>query len=545
MQLKWSNDVTLRELAERAVLDRALKPEQQRDRTSLLHELLLHRTELEMQNEALRDVQHELERSEERYKALFENAPVGYLVVDDGCRILAANVRATELLGTAANVLRDTPLQTYLAAEESIGFERYRREIARSKGVLTAEFTILGADGKRREIRFEGARPDPNAGVLRLAMIDMTARNSMARQLDHSERLDALGRHASGVAHDLNNLLYSVMGHTEAALRSLSPKDAAYTPVLRLRDVVQRCSDATAQLATFTRSETARPRLLDLNAVIAEKGPELGCVLGEHIELVLRLDAPNCVVRMEEEHVHQILLSAARNAAQAMPHGGSFVVETATRQGAEDGLRHRSPANRLLCWTMTDTGVGMSESTRARAFDPFFTTKPPGMGTGLGLSLVASVVERAGGSTCIESQLGRGTTLVIELPCATIAEDFAAQEAPSSRSPVVMVVEEDAVLRARLAVKLRDAGCSVIQAGREIEAIELLSELADALGVLLVDDALPEAAIAEFIRTARAVAPYVEIIIAPIGDGDEDDTEDALETVTRLALTAIQRQSAQ
>src|SRR5262249_26997820 len=151
-------------------------------------------------------------------------------------------------------------------------------------------------------------------------------------------------------------------------LRFLTPQDAAYAPMIRLREVVRRCADATDRLATFTRAETTQPGLLDLNAAIASMEAELRSLVGDDIELELRLDASDCIVRMDAAQVEQILLSAVRNARQAMPHGGAFAIETAMREGA-DG----SGPSRRIRWSMSDTGIGMTEAIRVRAFEPFFT----------------------------------------------------------------------------------------------------------------------------------------------------------------------------
>src|SRR2546423_358608 len=165
MQQKWSDNATLRKLAEKAIVnDENLRAHSHDDPETLLHELLIHQTELEMQNEALREAQAELDRSEQRYRGFFEHAPLGYLVLDETCRIRDANLLAAEFLGAAPGRLRGARFQQYLAPEDATSFERYRREMRGRAGILTAEFTVVGADERRREIRLEAIRTEPGAG---------------------------------------------------------------------------------------------------------------------------------------------------------------------------------------------------------------------------------------------------------------------------------------------------------------------------------------------------------------------------------------------
>src|SRR5262249_6012686 len=213
----------------------------------------------------------------------------------------------------------------------------------------------------------------------------------------------------------------SIAGHIEVALHTLTETDPAFRQLAQVRKVLGRCAAATEQLANFSRAEGSHASIVNLNDAIMEMDGVLRSVFGDSIELEIDVAASDASVRMDAAHVEQILLSAARNARQAMPNGGKFRVETASvvLRDREDGRSNDSA--RYVRWTMSDSGVGMTESTRRRAFEPFFTTKPLGSGTGLGLSLVKAAVERAGGAALLESELDHGTSLVIHLPCASAA----------------------------------------------------------------------------------------------------------------------------
>lgn len=423
MQFKWHDPASLRQLAEEAIVGVSLRhPTERRER--LLYDLLVHKTELEMQNEALSEAQVELQGVHERYKALFEKAPIAYVALDSACRITAANAKAGRLLGKAPNALVGGRFNTFLLPEEAIPFERYRREVRRAPACLTAEFTMVVAGGEQREIRVESmGGPNPEWCV---ALTDVTEHNALLRKLDHAGRLEAVQHRTSTIAHSLHNLLFGILGHAEVALHFVEPDAPAYAPLLHLREVVKRCAATTEQLTAFSRAESERPVIVDLHAAVSEMTSILPALLGEDIELELRLEAPDATVRMSPAHIEQIVLTAARNARQAMPHGGSFRIETANVELAGNADTRGVVGTRFLRWTLSDTGIGMTDSTRSRAFEPFFTTKPPGVGTGLGLSTVKAAVERSGGLVDLESELGRGTELVIHLPRATGTSYFPA-----------------------------------------------------------------------------------------------------------------------
>jgi two-component system cell cycle sensor histidine kinase/response regulator CckA len=426
MQLKWSDEDALRQLAEDVVATGSVRARQAPRGAQLVHELLVHQAELEMQNEALREAQVVVTESEHRYRDLFENAPIGYVILDGATRVLSANPRARELLGPD---IVGTRFTSYLVPDEAIAFERYRREVLGGTERFAGDFTITDARGRRRELRLEGLRTG-QGDEWRAALSDVTVQNAAFRKLSHAERLGALGEHASGIAHDLNNLLFSITGHTEVALRSLNEEHPAYSSLIQLRGVVERCATATNQLASFSRAETDVPSVVNLNDAIGGMEVILRSLLGNDIELEIDAAASDPCIRMDVSYVEQILLTVMRNSRHAMTGGGKFRVETANLALPHHPQQGGAGATRYVRWTMTDTGVGMTEETRRRAFDPFFTTKPAGSGTGLGLSLVKSVVERSGGSVLLESELGAGTSVVIHLPCASASTSISSRPAP-------------------------------------------------------------------------------------------------------------------
>jgi signal transduction histidine kinase len=556
MDLKWKDHASLRFLAEQAVRAQTVNFDSGASRESLLHELFVRDEELKMQHEALADAHAELRQLNHRYRDLFDNAPIGYLVADRTMLISAVNERGAAVLDERPDALIGDRLSRFLLPDEVVPFERYRREVAKSVMPLEAEFTMVTASGQHREVRLESVCTDRQTGEWRIALTDVTIYNGMLRKLDHDQRLGAVERHATSIAHDLNNLLYSILGHADVALSSLTPSAAAYPPVVRLREVVKRCAEATEQLSSFARAEESHPPIADLNGVIVKMEGLLNSLLGEDVELELAATATDAAVRLDPHYIEQILLTSVRNSRQAMPHGGTYRIETSTVELNAPVETRGTASTRFVRWSMSDTGIGMNELTRRRAFEPFFTTKPPGVGTGLGLAMVKAAVERAGGFAAIESVLGRGTKLVVYLPRATGTSTFPppmTEEAEEEEPPFasVLIVKEDASCL-ELADRLRCRGCQVRWSGGGSAALDLLREIGDGLNVLLIDESLPEVVVGELIRTAEAISTGIEIIVSPIaspstdtGDDGGSAREEALEATAKAVLAAAVRTSAQ
>jgi PAS domain S-box-containing protein len=495
-----------------------------------------------MQNEALRDAHAELMESEQRFRDLFDNAPVAYVVLDASTGIQLANPRARELLGPA---VVGTRLTRYLVPDEAVVFERYRRKVLASSDRFAGEFTLVDAEGRRREIRIDGLLTNPTSNEWRAALTDVSTQNAAMRKLNHSERLEVLGEHASAIAHNLNNLLYSIAVHAHVALRSLDERHPAHQSLLELHSVVDRCSATTEQLTTFSRAEAEQASIVDLNAAIESMEGTLRSLLGEDIDLELGAVASDPSIRVAETHIEQILLSAVRNARQAMPHGGTLRVETATVVRGARQQKDGAASMRYVRWTMSDNGTGMNERTRQRAFEPFFTTKPVGSGTGLGLSLIKAIVERAGGSALLESELGRGTSLIIHLPCASASSSAPSRPAPllQRSTMTVMIVEHVEAIRARLAARLRESGCDVVEPRNGEEALEQLRKMASRVAIVLVDDGLPDPIEGAFIAAVGAVAPFVEVVSASFAAEAEGArlSDEAIDAVVERVLAAASR----
>jgi len=489
------------------------------DVTALIYELQVHQVELQMQNEALRDAHHELEVSRERYRELYDLAPVAYFSLDGESHITEANEAAEALLGLPSGALAHERLTRFVLPEYAAVFERHRREVMTSGTRATCMLELVTDGGQQREVRVESLKSRRIGDGWRCMMIDVTDVHRLQRRLQQAQKLEAISALASGVAHEFNNILMGMLGCAEVALARIDPAAPVRAPVEQLKEVALRGRSVVAQLLSFGRRTTPQVGVVDLNAAI-ETSQTLICQrLGEGVKLQLRLDARDAFVPGDAAQIEQILLNLAGNAADAMAGGGELQI--ATRNCRPDqlapegrallGLRH------CIALTVSDTGTGMDADTQARALEPFFTTKPPGAGTGLGLAMVHAAVRQAGGYLDLRSRVGAGTVIELYWPQAMArtpaARSQKRQLTLSAGVTHALVVDDDELVRMGLRQYLQRAGCEVTEAANGDDALSRLKAESGADVQLLVADVmLPGMQGTELAAAAHLVRPDLAIL---------------------------------
>jgi two-component system, cell cycle sensor histidine kinase and response regulator CckA len=253
---------------------------------------------------------------------------------------------------------------------------------------------------------------------------DITERRVLEEQLRQSQKLEAIGRLASGVAHDFNNILMSIMGSADLILMELPSDDPARGEAMEIKEAVRRGAALPRQLLAFSRRQATIPRLFELGEVIAGMDSMLRRLIGPEIEFEIVRASTLIMVMADLAQVEQVVLNLVINARDAMPGGGRLVVrvEEVDLHDPADLTQVEGRAGRYARLSVSDTGTGIDEKTRARLFEPFFTTKEQGKGTGLGLSIVYGIVRQSGGYISVVSELGHGATFLIHLPTAAALE---------------------------------------------------------------------------------------------------------------------------
>ena len=321
--------------------------------------------------------------------------------------------------------------------------------------------------------------------------------HAIEERTNQALRMESLGKLAGGVAHDFNNILAIIANYTEFVIDETADQPDVQADLRQVRTAVDRATALTRQLLTFTRAEAVQPQDVDVNAAITEVQMMLQRTIGEHINLIAVPSSEPLTVHADPGQLQQVLLNLAINARDAMPEGGTLVLEanTAVLDGEEVNMQPPLPAGRYARLLVSDTGEGMSPETVARIFEPFFTTKPQGKGTGLGLATVYGIVTDAGGSLNVYSELGMGTTFRIYLPLVTAATAAAAAPAVPCQAPygdgrTVLVVEDESALARVITRILTNGGYRMVTAANGVQALELYEE--HGCDVLLTDVIMPE-----------------------------------------------------
>ncbi len=442
--------------------------------------------------------QEALRQSEQKYRSFFEENPAGNYVVKVDGQLVACNPAFLRMFGfTSAEEAMQRNLaslyskpgnrKNFLAQLKEKGhLEYYEKEFLRTDGsplhVLENALGIFDENGELKEIH----------GFL----IDETARRKMEEQLQQSQKMEAVGRLAGGVAHDFNNILTVIMGYCEFLLSKPEIRGENRQYAQEIYDAGARAAGLTRQLLAFSRKQLLKPRVLNLNQVVEDIGKMIRRLIGDEIEVKTILAADLDNVNADPGQMEQVIINFCVNARDAMPQGGRITIETGNVEVDEFLAAQHTPMTpghyvRLM---VTDTGIGMDKKTLSQVFEPFFTTKSLEKGTGLGLSTVYGIVKQSGGYVWAYSELGMGSTFSVYLPAATEgAEPRQLRTDPIKiirGSETILVVEDAAPLRVLIRKVLEAFGYTVLEA----ESAEQAYPIADCyqrIDLLLTDLSLP------------------------------------------------------
>jgi len=437
-------------------------------------------------------------QARERLDKLFESSPVAMAVLavqED--RVLEANGSLLQLLGRdrraiighgvsalgafgSGTTVRSL-VERYSGAESPGGTEVSWTAAGRVRQALVSVDRISG-----------GAQPSAL-----LTLVDVTDRKQLEAELRESQKLEAIGHLARGVAHDFNNILTVIQGHQHLiqAERRLPPKAA--DSVAQIGVAAERAAELTRQLLTFSRRQPLEARLLDMNEVIGRLTQMLRRVMGEDIRLRVFCSRRACGVMADAGMMEQVLLNLAVNARDAMPHGGCLTVRTEHRRlrSLPPGAPGSAGPGSYVALTVRDTGDGIPPENLERIFEPFFTTKSAGKGTGLGLATVRSIVEQHGGWIEVESRLSGGTAFRVLLPRAggrlPVSNPAGGREAPRGGGETVLLVEDESPVRALARSALERQGYRVLAASEGNAALRLWQRKRSGIDLLLTDVVMP------------------------------------------------------
>jgi PAS domain S-box-containing protein len=456
----------------------------------------------------------QLRTAEERLRFALEASHVGIWEIDmvTGRAYLSETCEA--LHGLAPGQF-DGTLAALLARVHPDDVANVTAEIKRAvrdRREASLDYRAVWPDHTERRIastgRFhydESGAPIRGAGVA----LDITERRALEEQFRQSQKMEAIGRLAGGVAHDFNNMLTAIIGNAEFVFQDLSHGDRRRADVEQILRAARRAADLTHQLLAFSRKQILAPRVLHVGDVVREITPMLERLIGEQIDLKTMLNDRDRV-RADASQLSQVVMNLALNARDAMPRGGTLTVETrdvVVDEAHTQGDPTMQPGPRVLL-AVSDTGSGMDPATLRRAFEPFFTTKPEGQGTGLGLATVYGIVKQSGGHIGVSSEVGTGTTITVYLPPTDETET---RTQPTTRQllqrgdETILLVEDEELVRLFVQTVLARYGYAVTAVSTLTDAQQ--AARASGFDLILTDVVLPDTRGPELVESIRALRP--------------------------------------
>jgi PAS domain S-box-containing protein len=345
---------------------------------------------------------------------------------------------------------------------------------------------------------------------------DVTALRSLEEQYRQAQKLESIGRLAGGVAHDFNNLLTVINGYSQLLMDRVGQDQTLLPSLTAILQAGERAAGLTRQLLAFSRKQTLQPKVLNLNRVVAGIEPMLRRVIGEPINVVMALAPSLGSVKADAGQIEQAILNLTVNARDAMPEGGTLLIETAGVELDEHYAQDHadiSPGTYVML-AVSDTGHGMDETTRRRLFEPFFTTKEPGKGTGLGLATVYGIVKQSGGHIWVYSELGSGTTFKLYFPRvdAEAAEESPAAMVVRGGKERILLVEDEVGVRALAASILTENGYCVWPASCGEDARQIALARESEIDLLLTDVVMPDTTGPRLATQLRTICPDLRVL---------------------------------
>jgi two-component system cell cycle sensor histidine kinase/response regulator CckA len=488
-----------------------------------------------------REAQEALRMEKEKFRLLVEESPFGLSILGKEGAYKYINPRFSELFGYT---LEEVPTGREWF-RKAFPDEGYRKQVIASwvschadsetDKMVPQTFTVTCKDGSQKIIKFFSVR----TGTKEQFVIyeDLTEQKKIEEQFFQSQKMEAVGRFAGGVAHDLNNLMSVVIGFSELILEKLGRDDPVREKLDDIYKAGQRATVLTRQLLAFSRKQVMRPKVLDLNHVLLDFEKMLRRLIGEDIELRTALNPNLGRVKADPGQIEQVVMNLAVNARDAMPQGGKLTIETQNvfldeTYAYQHGIELQAGFYVMLA--VSDTGVGMDKEITAKIFEPFYTTKEKGKGTGLGLATVYGIVKQSDGCIWVYSEPGQGATFKIYLPRieqdAELLQQKPIEERPASGSETILIVEDDDAVRKLARTALKSYGYTVLDTRSGEEALAVSRRYSGNIHLLLTDVVMPKISgrqLAEQITKERSklrvlyMSGYTDNIIAHHGILDQ------------------------
>ncbi len=476
-------------------------------------ELIDHIAERKRAEQALRE-------SEERYRRLVEVSPDALFITKQN-RIVFMNSTGFQLLGATSpeQVIGRSPFDFFHPEYDPGTRGRIRQLLERGESVPLMEEQIIRLDGIGVAVEIAASSfTYQGFTAMQVVLRNISERKQLEEQLRQSQKMEAVGQLAGGVAHDFNNMLTIITGHGDLLAETTSLSEDQRQSIEQIRLAAKRAASLTTKLLAFSRRQMLHPKVLDLNAVVTSMEQMLRPLLDVNIELVPLLNQSLGHVKADPTQLEQVIINLAMNAQDAMPEGGRLTLETDNVELDEAQAKQHIEARvgQHVMLAASDTGIGMDANTLAHIFEPFFTTKPKAKGTGLGLSTVYGIVKQSGGFICVESVPRRGTSFKIYLPRVEAPLDTDQSETPPTGmvrgSETVLIAEDEPGVLALVCETLRVHGYTVLEARNGKEALAVSRQYQGTIHLLLTDVVMPQMNGREVSERLMLMRPDVKVL---------------------------------
>jgi len=474
------------------------------------------------------DLYETLQRSEAQFRSLIENVSdfIVVLQADGTIRYASPSFERAAGNGTAVvgmNMLNVVTEEDRIEVENLLAAVQAKREPAVP---VESEFRIRLHHSAVRTLEVSALNllQHPAVNGIVVNARDVTERRNLEEQLMRAQRMEAIGTLSGGVAHDFNNILTVILGHTEVLLHEMQSSPSAYGQLKSIDEASRRAIALTRQLLAFSRKQVLKPTVFNLNSLIVDLDNMLRRLISEDIELRTATDPQLGVTKADPAQLEQVVMNLVVNARDAIKGGGRITIETANVTLDEEYVRTHAgarPGPHVMV-AVTDTGEGMSSEILPHIFEPFFTTKQVGKGTGLGLSTVYGIVKQSGGNIWVYSEPGRGTTFKIYLPRVDEPMPFQ-PEPPTLRdeplplgstigAETVLLVEDEPTLRDLIKFALTESGFAVLDVPNSAEALALSRRHTGPLDLLLTDVIMPGMAGPALAKQVQKERPGIKVL---------------------------------
>ncbi len=459
--------------------------------------------------------------AEMRFARFFNNTPMAIASIDREGRIALTNARFVMLFGKKGAAGRK--LEELVQETDRAGLA------AAISAAIAGQSEIPAVDAGLAEQPEQSARffvspileSDESEDAAVIYALETTEQRALEQQFAQSQKMQAVGQLAGGIAHDFNNMLTAIIGFSDLLLTSHRPTDPSFQDIMNIKQNANRAAGLVRQLLAFSRRQTLRPKVIDLDEALSDISVLLARLLGETVELEVSHGRDVWPIKADLNQLEQVIVNLAVNARDAMPDGGKLTIRTAnvtaaeSRKYKEQGFK---PGEYVLL-EVADTGTGMTAEVKEKIFEPFFTTKGVGQGTGLGLSTVYGIVKQTGGYIYVDSKPGAGATFRILLPRyepqpeeAKEGERQVVGPSDLTGSARILLVEDEEAVRAFAGRALEARGYTVHQAASGQEALDLMSELNEPVDLVISDVVMPGMDGPTLMRELRRRQPDLKII---------------------------------